>query len=550
LARTTVIIGGGAMGSAIACFLSDRMGRGDTIVVIERDPSYARASSALSCSSIRQQFSTPLNIQLSQFGWSHMQECTGSDVAGAAVGLQQRGYLFLGRAGQEAALRHRSALARSLGVPVREFTNPELSLSFPWMQTEGISYATQAAAGEGWFDGYMLLQWYRSRAREAGVRYLKGEVAGFAMRESTVTAVHLDSGLVMAGDAFVNAAGPWSAEVARQVGVDIPVRPRRRTPFLVSCPTPLPDFPILVDASGVYIRPEGSRFVAIISPRADADPDEPPLDPDFTLFEDVIWPTLAERVPAFEALRVERPGRADRPGQLLRRHRLQRPRPDAQRRHRARHGRTAERGRLPQHRPLGAVARAAEDGSARGRRCHLLNAGQHPMTSIDWPQQIFDELMALNVRQVAYVPDAGHSQLITLCHAEASMRAVSLTTEEEGVAMLAGAWLGGERGVLLLQSSGVGNCINMLSLQAETRMPLCMIVTMRGEWGEFNPWQVAMGQSTQPVLEASGVHVYRADTAAEVAPHVAAGARFAYQTGRSVAVLIGQRVIGSKNFRK
>jgi sulfopyruvate decarboxylase alpha subunit len=172
------------------------------------------------------------------------------------------------------------------------------------------------------------------------------------------------------------------------------------------------------------------------------------------------------------------------------------------------------------------------------------------MTPDDWPQQIFHELKALNVRQVAYVPDAGHSTLITLCHAEPSMHAVSLTTEEEGVAMLGGAWLGGDRGVLLLQSSGVGNTINMVSLQAETRMPLFMIVTMRGEWGEFNPWQVAMGQSTQAVLEASGVHVYRADRADEVAPHVAAGARFAYQTGRSVAVLIGQRVIGTKNFKK
>ena len=172
------------------------------------------------------------------------------------------------------------------------------------------------------------------------------------------------------------------------------------------------------------------------------------------------------------------------------------------------------------------------------------------MTTIDWPTQIFNELKALDVRQVAYVPDAGHSQLITLCHAEATMRVVSLTTEEEGVAMLAGAWLGGQRGVLLLQSSGVGNCINMLSLQHETRMPLFMIVTMRGEWGEFNPWQVAMGQSTQPVLEASGVHVHRIDAASEVAPTVAAAARQAFQTGRSVAVLIGQRVIGSKNFNK
>lgn len=172
------------------------------------------------------------------------------------------------------------------------------------------------------------------------------------------------------------------------------------------------------------------------------------------------------------------------------------------------------------------------------------------MSTIDWPQQIFEGFKNLGVRQVAYVPDAGHSQLIRLCEADPEIHAVSLTTEEEGVAMLGGAWLGGDRGVLLLQSSGVGNCINMLSLQHETRMPLFMVVTMRGEWGEFNPWQVAMGKSTQAVLEDSGVYVYRADSPEEVPPTVIAGAKFAYQTGRSVAVLIGQRVIGTKNFNK
>ena len=172
------------------------------------------------------------------------------------------------------------------------------------------------------------------------------------------------------------------------------------------------------------------------------------------------------------------------------------------------------------------------------------------MSTIDWPQQIFEGFKNLGVRQVAYVPDAGHSQLIRMCEADPGIHAVSLTTEEEGVAMLGGAWLGGDRGVLLLQSSGVGNCINMLSLQHETRMPLFMVVTMRGEWGEFNPWQVAMGKSTQAVLEDSGAYVYRADSPEEVPPTVLAGAKFAYQTGRSVAVLIGQRVIGTKNFNK
>ncbi len=167
-----------------------------------------------------------------------------------------------------------------------------------------------------------------------------------------------------------------------------------------------------------------------------------------------------------------------------------------------------------------------------------------------WPDQVFAELKSLAVRQVGYVPDAGHSRLIQLCNDDPDIQSVSLTTEEEGVALMAGAWLGGQRGVLLMQSSGVGNCINMLSLQHECRMPLLMLVTMRGEWGEFNSWQLAMGQSTPEVLAAAGVLVYRADRADDVLDTVRAGARLAYQTGRSVAVLIGQRVLGSKTFSR
>ena len=170
--------------------------------------------------------------------------------------------------------------------------------------------------------------------------------------------------------------------------------------------------------------------------------------------------------------------------------------------------------------------------------------------SISWPDDIFRELQAARIRQVAYVPDAGHSRLIQRCHADPAMHTVSLTTEEEGVAMLAGAWLGGERGVLLLQSSGVGNCINMLALDQECRIPLLAIVTMRGEWGEFNPWQTPMGQATEPSLAAIGVRVHRAETAESIGETVRAAAMLAFDSYRAVAVLIGQRVIGTKRFEK
>ena len=167
-----------------------------------------------------------------------------------------------------------------------------------------------------------------------------------------------------------------------------------------------------------------------------------------------------------------------------------------------------------------------------------------------WPDETFAVLQRFDVRQVPYVPDAGHSQLIERVLASASMRGIPLTTEEEGVALLVGAWAGGQRGVLLMQSSGVGNCINMLSLPTICHMPLLMIVTMRGDWGEFNPWQIPMGQGTRAVLEAMGVIVMRADEPHLVASTVQGAANLAFNTWRPAAVLIGQRVLGAKNFKE
>jgi sulfopyruvate decarboxylase alpha subunit len=168
----------------------------------------------------------------------------------------------------------------------------------------------------------------------------------------------------------------------------------------------------------------------------------------------------------------------------------------------------------------------------------------------EWPDQIYRAFGEIGVRQVAYVPDAGHTRLIELCHADPALTTISLTTEEEGIAMLAGGWLGGARGVLLMQSSGVGNCVNMLSLVHECRFPLLLVVTMRGEWGETNPWQVPMGQSTPTVLERTGVIVYHVDDAPHVAATVAAGAQLAFTSNRAVAVLLGQQLIGAKQFEK
>ena len=176
-----------------------------------------------------------------------------------------------------------------------------------------------------------------------------------------------------------------------------------------------------------------------------------------------------------------------------------------------------------------------------------MNAKKKPAA---WPLDIYKIFKQVGIRQIAYVPDAGHTQLIERCHADKAMQAVSLTTEEEGVAMLAGTWLGGARGALLMQSSGVGNCINMFGMIQECRFPLLMLVTMRGEWGEFTPWQLPMRQSTQKALENAGVIVQRVEDAAQVGPTVFAAARMAFSSNRAIAVLIGQRVVGFKDWSK
>jgi sulfopyruvate decarboxylase alpha subunit len=167
----------------------------------------------------------------------------------------------------------------------------------------------------------------------------------------------------------------------------------------------------------------------------------------------------------------------------------------------------------------------------------------------EWPDAIHRVLRAAAVRQVAYVPDAGHARLIELCRADPGMTATVLTTEEEGIALLAGGWLGGDRGALLMQSSGVGNCVNMLSLATVCGFPLLMLVTMRGEWGEFNPWQVPMGQATGPILTEAGAIVHCVSQPSDAAPTVEAAAKLAFDSGRAVAVLLSQRLIGAKAFK-
>jgi sulfopyruvate decarboxylase alpha subunit len=166
----------------------------------------------------------------------------------------------------------------------------------------------------------------------------------------------------------------------------------------------------------------------------------------------------------------------------------------------------------------------------------------------EWQDQLFEVLKAGGIKQVAYVPDAGHARLIERVEGDPDLRGIVLTTEEEGVALACGAWLGGERAALLMQSSGVGNCVNMFSLVSNCRFPFLTLVTMRGEWAEFNPWQVPMAKATQAVLESMGISVLRPAQASDVAETVQAAVELAFESDQAVAVLLSQRLIGRKSW--
>ena len=307
MTRDVVIVGGGVIGSAIACFTLDDPGFRGTVTVVERDPGYARASSALSASSIRQQFSTAVNIRIGQFGIEFLRrvgEHLAVDGDPPQIGLVEPGYLYLASMQRAPILESNHALQREHGVDVALLEPAALRRRFPWLSTDGVALGSLGLSGEGWFDGYSLMQAFRRKARSRGATYVHAEGRAFDVEDTRIVALRLADGARIRGDAFVNAAGPWASGVASWLGIDLPVRARRRCVFTFSCPTAIERCPLVIDTSGVWFRPEGHhQFICGVSPGAADDPDEPPLDVEHALFEDVLWPALAARVPAFEALR-------------------------------------------------------------------------------------------------------------------------------------------------------------------------------------------------------------------------------------------------------
>jgi len=303
-----VIVGGGVIGSSIAYFLrlSDpTVG----VTVIERDPTYARSSSALSAASIRQQFSTPLSIQMSLFGIEFLRsigERLEVDGTRPSIDLHEGGYLFLATPAGAVTLRENHALQKSLGADISLLDAHGLQTRFPWLNTEDLAAGAYGESGEGWFDGYGLVQALRKKAQSLGARYVAADVTALHRDGRRVTQVRTAAGETYACDVVVNAAGAWSRKLAQMIGIELPVYARRRSIFNVSSPARLERCPLLIDPGGVYFRPEGNSYICGTSPSADHDPDDLPLDEvDHALFDDVIWPTLANRVPQFEALRVQ-----------------------------------------------------------------------------------------------------------------------------------------------------------------------------------------------------------------------------------------------------
>lgn len=302
-----VIVGGGAIGSSAAYWLTADPAFSGEVVVVERDPTYAQASSALSAGSIRQQFSTPVNIAIGRFGIEFLREVGRHLAVGPErpdIALRETGYLFLATPAGIAVLEDNHRLQKRHGADVALLAPEALRERFPWLRVDDLAGASLGLSGEGSFDGYALLRAFRAKAMAQGARYLRGEAVGLVQTGQRVTAVALEDGTTLESDVAVNAAGPWAARIAAMAGIDLPVRARARSVFVLACPERLPGCPLVIDPSGFWVRPEGQHFITGAPPRPGEDADDAPLQSDHDLFEEVIWPALAARVPAFERLRV------------------------------------------------------------------------------------------------------------------------------------------------------------------------------------------------------------------------------------------------------
>ncbi len=304
-----VIAGGAAVGSAAAYFLTANPDFTGSLAVVEQDPSYQRCATALSAASIRHQFSTPENIQMSMFGTQflrHFGDTLEVDGQRPDPAFREGGYLFLSTAAGLDTLRKNHSTQTSLGADLALLSPDALARRFPWLNTQDLAAGSLGLSGEGWLDAYSLMQGLRRKAIALGAHYLHGKVVDLRRNDARLNAVVLDDGRVLECGAVINAAGTGATALAQRAGIVLPVQSRKRSVFYFRCPATLPGCPMVIDPSGAYFRPEGQGFIAGIAPPPDADPECSDFDVQHALFEATLWPLLATRVSAFEALRCER----------------------------------------------------------------------------------------------------------------------------------------------------------------------------------------------------------------------------------------------------
>jgi glycine/D-amino acid oxidase-like deaminating enzyme len=300
------VAGGAAMGASIAHHLAREPGL--RVAVLEPDPSYARAASALSAASIRQQFSSAVNVKLSLYGVEFLRglgDILAVDGERPEIGLKEGGYLFLATPAGEATLRENRALQVSLGADIAFFERAALAAKFPFLATDDLAAGSWGRTGEGWFDGYGLVQALKRKARAQGVAFRKAALTKIDMAGGRAVSLHLSDGTTLSAGHVVLAAGTATRDLLRPTGFDIPVRAKKRFVFAFECRTAIGETPLVVDPTGVYFRPEGEGFIGGASPPAENDPDVAPDDfeVDYEFFDEFVWPALAARVPAFEAIK-------------------------------------------------------------------------------------------------------------------------------------------------------------------------------------------------------------------------------------------------------
>ncbi len=303
-----VIIGGAIMGSSAAYWLS-RMNPALDILVIEPDPSYAQSSTALSVASVRQQFTTAVNVEISRFGIEfikNVQNWLGQGGGVQSLGFQENGYLFLsGSAESETVLRQACAMQREKGAQTELLTPDALKARFDWLNVDDIHLASFGAKDEGWFDNMSLLGGFRKAAQHQGVRFLRDRVVDIDGVNGQVATVTLENGGVVSAGAIINAAGTSASDLLRMLDEDYPVEPRKRTVFMVDAPNAIhPDAPLMVCHSGFYLRPEHNHWICAIVPKDDHVAEKDDFEPDLHLFEDSLWPKLYERASGFDAVKV------------------------------------------------------------------------------------------------------------------------------------------------------------------------------------------------------------------------------------------------------